>query len=64
VKQEDEITLAEHNRRIARLGGAAGTGDSKRRSPEHYRRMQLLGVEAKKRLRAEALKQLDRQAGL
>ena len=33
-------------------GGKAGTGDAKRRSPEHYRRLARLGVAA--RLRAFA----------
>jgi hypothetical protein len=28
-------------------GGAAGTGESKRRSPEHYRRLARLGVAAR-----------------
>ena len=33
-------------------GGKAGTGDAKRRSPEHYKRLARLGVAA--RLRAFA----------
>jgi hypothetical protein len=35
-------------------GGAGGTGESKRRSPEHYRRIARLGVAA--RLKAWAAK--------
>jgi hypothetical protein len=34
---------------LGKLGGAAGTGDSKRRSPEHYARISRLGGSAPKK---------------
>jgi hypothetical protein len=35
-------------------GGKAGTGDAKRRSPEHYKRLARLGVAARLRKWAES----------
>jgi hypothetical protein len=37
------------HREFSSRGGKAGTGDSKRRSPEHYRRLARLGVSARLR---------------
>lgn len=45
---------------IGRKGGANGTGESKRRSPEHYRRLAKLGVAA--RLRKWAAKRGGKNA--
>ena len=43
---------------LGRLGGKAGTGDAKRRSPEHYAKLAKAGVLARKR---KAKKRLDRK---
>jgi len=59
LRHVENETHADFCRRIARKGGANGTGNSKRRSPDHYREMQRLGVEARKQRQKNALKELD-----
>jgi hypothetical protein len=45
-----EMTVSE----LARIGGKAGRGDSKRRTPEHYKKIQRLAIKARReKARAE-----------
>ena len=59
-----------HAQALGRLGGKAGTGESKRRSPEHYRRLSRLGVAtrlkkwAAQRGGKRAIKSLKRKGNL
>jgi hypothetical protein len=45
---------------LGKLGGAAGTGKSKRRSPEHYARISRIGGLAPKKNRKKPMTELQR----
>ena len=47
LREPNEAAVKEYLASIGRKGGASGTGDKKRRSPEHYKKM----VEARRKKR-------------
>jgi hypothetical protein len=50
--------------KLGRLGGAAGTGKAKRRSPEHYARISRIGGLAPKKNRKKPMSDLQKRRAL